>query len=560
MTGRKWRCNVRSNVPSAGFPALLFAASILVSLAFALAVWTSAGAASAQRQLTVTASPTAVAARGGEATITVRIPTAAAGNERQIALSTDMGAFTAASGPTEIDANLTTVAAGLLGTAVQLVGDGRAGTAVVTAVVGSLVETVTVRFVGETATLRLERPTDGAKLDASLQHAVILTAADRTGVAAPSTEINLELLSAPEGATLRRSLSARSATDVLVIRTNQDGQATAVLASPAGTVRLRARSGSAELDLQFQFYGEPRALQLVPINGEAIEVDSVSEPGSIHVRLLDARGIGVPNQRITFVAQRGLGVAWGGDGESPVTDDSGTARVHLDSRGAELGMSTLSAGWAGGGRSLRDALEISVTGPPVAMYLRAEVGALSVEEYDGSGSTRYRLTAEVVDKLGQPVTGAYQVRWRPAITEARAQARPEVSVTEDGVATTIFELHHINARPQPETTQAQAWLIAKAQVNSTGRIADLLGDGLPLRTSWNRLTWIGPETRVSEAVAEIIHAVGFGAWRQTESYDWEAWFTTDANVPGAVDFLLNTGDHFWLNLRSAALLEHVERR
>lgn len=291
-----------------------------------------------------------------------------------------------------------------------------------------------------------------------------------------------------------------------------------------------------------------------------MEVGTVGSEGSFRALLLDERGQGVPGRRIVFGSEGGLVVSWEGDGESQVTSDSGTARVHLDSRNARLGLTRLSAAWAGGGRSLTDELEIRVTGPPVAMYLQAEVsladvGEVLIEEY--TFSTRYRLRAEVVDRIGQRVTGQHQVRWRPLISSAGAQVYPQVSVTQGGVATSIFDLQHVNGRPQPERTWAQAWLIAKAQVNNNGAIADLLGEGEPLRASWNSLVWRGSETTVSQVVAGIEHVVSAG-WRRSSTGSWQAWFNAD--VPGAVDFVLRPGDHFHLVLQSAAILENVERR
>ena len=140
---------------------------------------------------------------------------------------------------------------------------------------------------------------------------------------------------------------------------------------------------------------------------------------------------------------------------------------------------------------------------------------------------------------------------------AAAQAYPEVSVTQNGLAHAVFDLQHVDGVPQVHKTLAQAWLIAKAQVNSNGIIADLLGDGVPLRASWNNLIWRGPATTVSAAVADIEHVVS-AAWKRTADGAWQAWFTAD--VPGVVDFELKPGDDFLLVLRSGALLQNVERR
>ena len=536
--------------------AALFAVLLLTTLA-SLA-WPDAGQTSSQRVLSVTAYPTAVPARGGESRITVRIPADAAAGNTRVTLSTELGAFEAASGPPQIDARLFDVGNDILGASVILVGDGRTGATVVRAQVGSLVDTVTIRFVGETTSLRLDQPTERARLDASVPHTIRLVATDVTGIGAPSARVTVELVNAPDGAVLRSG--ARSSTSSLTVVTNNLGHASVLLASEPGDVTLAASSGFARLTMEFQLYGAPHRLRLVPIAGDAIEEGQIANAGSIQALLQDERGQGVPNQRIVFRAEGGLVVASDGDGESQVTDDSGTARVHLDGRSARLGPARLSAAWAGDGKNLTDELMIQVTGPPVALYMRAEItravpDEVLIEEF--ASSTRYRLYAELVDRLGQRVARAYQVRWWPVVFQAGAQVYPQVSLSKDGIATAIFDLQHVDGRPLPEATEARAWLIAKAQVNNSGLIANLLGSGEALRSSWNDLTWQGAETTVSEAVAEIRDVVS-AAWRRTETGAWQAWFTAD--VPGAVDFTLQPGDSFHLVLRSAALLENVKRR
>ena len=545
--------------PLRRFRVRLFALFAVVLLtAWATPAWPDAAEATSQRVLSVTASPRAVEARGGESRITVRIPVEAAGDQTRVSLSTELGAFGSASGPPAIDDRLDDVGNDLLGASVILVGDGRAGTTVVRAQVGSLVGTVTVRFVGVTTAIRLDEPDNRARLDATEQHLIRVTATDSTGQSSPSSQISLQIVEAPMGATLRSG--STSTTTSFSIETNQFGRATVHLSSDPGDVTIRASSGEASLTMQFQLYGEPDRLRLVPITEPAMEFGSIGDAGSIQVLLQDERGQGVPNERIVFSAESGLVVRWDGDGESQVTDDSGTARVHLDSRSARLGPSNVTATWFGGGSRLGDSLAVRVTGTPTTLYLWAEVTRTEVDEVlieEFVSSTRYRLYAEVVDRLGQRVAGSYQVRWWPVVSRAGAQVYPQVSETEDGVATAIFDLQHVDGRPHPESTSVQAWLIAKAQVNNNGLIGNLFGPGEPLRARWNDLTWLGPEIPVSEAVASIEDVVS-AAWLRTEAGGWQAWFTAD--VPGAVDFTLSPGDRFYLVLRSAALLENVQRR
>lgn len=532
---------------------------VLTLLVFAaLLIASGVGNASAQRVLSVTAHPTAILARGGESTVTVRIPASAAGAETRVQLSTELGAFTGSSGPTEITTPLHDVGNDIRGASVSLFADGRAGTSVVTARVGSLVDTVTIRFVGEPSELRLVQPSAGANLDASRQHPIRIVAMDSAGVKVPSAELTLELLDPLPDARLRSG--ATSSSTVLTVTANANGEAGATLTSAPGNVRILASSGSARLTIEFRLYGAPTTLRIVSVDEAAVERGTIGEAGSLQVLLLDERRQGVPNKRIRFLPAGGLVVSAEGDGESFVTDGSGRSRAHLDASNARLGTHTLTATWTDDDETLSDELSVRVTGSPVAMYLRArqalsDVGEPLIDEF--ATVTRFVVEAEVVDEIGQPVAGTHQVRWRPLVSGAGAHVHPVVSTTRDGIASATFSLEHTDTVPQIDSTWAQAWLIAKAQVNNRGLISDLLGEGVPLRASWNNLVWLGPEMPVSMIVESIQHVVS-AAWRQGENGGWQAWFT--ANVPGAVDFTLQTGDSFHLVLQSAALLPNVKRR
>ena len=514
--------------------------------------------ASTQGVLSVTAFPRSISAQGGTSLITVRIPATATGGETRVRLSTELGAFTASSGPTEITTDLRDVGNDILGVNVRLVGDGRAGANVITAQIGSLVDTVTINFVGEPAELRLLQPTAGANLDASRQHQIRVVAMDNAGVRVPSAEVTLELIDPRPDARLQSG--AASISTAVTVTANSNGEAGATLTSDPGNVRILASSGSARLTVEFRLYGAPTTLRIVSVDEAAIERGAIGESGSLQVLLLDERRQGVPNKRVRFLPAGGLVVSAGGDGESFVTDGSGSSRVHLDASNARLGTHTLTATWMDGDDTLSDELSVRVTGPPVAMYLRARQALSDVNEPlidEFAALTRIVVEAEVVDEIGQPVAGSHQVRWRPLVSGAGAHVHPVVSTTRDGIASATFSLEHTDMAPQVDSTWAQAWLIARAQVNNRGLISDLLGEGVPLRASWNSLIWLGPEMPVSQIVDAIRHVVS-AAWRQNETGGWQAWFT--ANVPGAVDFTLQTGDSFHLVLQSAALLPNVERR
>ena len=61
---------------------------------------------------------------------------------------------------------------------------------------------------------------------------------------------------------------------------------------------------------------------------------------------------------------------------------------------------------------------------------------------------------------------------------------------------------------------------------------------------------------IGEAVDSIRHTVS-GAWHQTDAGVWQAWF--NISIPGSVDFMLQPGDRFYLELSSAATLPQVAR-
>ena len=532
--------------------ARLSVASLIV---LTLAVLTTDAATSQQSSLTVSASPDRIAADGGKTTITVRIGQADAQEARDVALRTDLGAFQTDSGSPAITVTLSPVGGGLLSGSATLVGDGRVGTATVTARIGSTAR-VTVELVGDPAKLQLEQPASGTRLDATRQHTLRLNVLDDRGVGVPNAPVTLEITEGPENASLR-SGDARLLREVMV-DSALSGAVTAFLRSDPGMVQIAASSGDISLSLSFDFYGEPSKLLLVPVNGESIARGDVGEDGSIQAQLLDERGRGVPEQRLTFSVNRGLIVAADGDGESRVTDENGQARVHLDARLARFGPAKLSVAWSGADETLMDELDIAVTGEPVAMYLTAElhigdVGVPLIEEY--AASTRYRVRALVVDEYGQRVGGSHQVRWRARISGAGAQVYPEVSVTENGMATAIFDLEHAAGSAKLDTV-VQAWLIAKAQVNNRGSISDLLGSGVPLRVGWNELIWRGETISVSDFGGQLGEHVS-SVWRHTIGTAWQAWFP--AGVPGAADFDIEPGDRFHLVLDSALLLESVER-
>ncbi len=529
--------------------------AVLVAVAGA----TLATAVAFQGAIRVSADPAQLSAQGGRSQIVVQLPATAANGETHVTLTTDLGAFTADSGPQRLDAQLSPAGTtGLLRASAVLVGDGRAGLSVVTARVGDLFDTVTVRFIGPAADLIQRTPTVEHPLDALRTHQISVEVHDTNDYAVSGADIVFRIVEAGAGAELRSG--ARAESEQMTVVSNALGIASVRLSGAPGTVRLQASSGSARLEIRLELHGEPASLRLIGLDGETIGSGTEGAVGSLQALLVDRSGRSAPNQRISFeTTSGGPSVVADGEGESFVTDGGGRARFHLDATDAQLGKHTITGRWSRGGRTLSDSIEIVVSGRPAALYLTAQAVVSEIADpITGllSNVSRYQVYAQVVDSSGQPVAGSWEVRWRPLVSGARVSATPEVSSTRNGTASSTFTLHHDGSGPDLSSVQAQAWLIEAAQVNSRGAIADLVSSGLPLRTGWNVVTWRGETVAVSEALAPIAHATR-AVWRQSAEGDWEVWFTE--SVPGKTDFMLGNGDRIFIVLHSAARLQHVER-
>ncbi len=534
-------------------------ALILVASVAAAGVALVIPVGAAQGTVHVTAEPSELSAQGGRSQIIVQIPATAASGETHVTLTTDLGAFTADSGPQRLDAQLRESSTpGYLRASAVLVGDGRAGLSVVTARVGDLVDTVTVRFIGPPAQLMQRAPTADYPLDSLRTHQVSVEVRDVNDDAVANAAVVFRIVQAAAGAELRSG--ARAEPEQMTVTSSSNGIASVSLSGRPGTVRLRASSGSASLEIRLELHGEPSSLGLIGFDGETLEVGKVGSVGSLQALLVDRSGRSAPNQRIRFdTGSSGLRVVADGEGESFLTDGSGRARVHLDATDAQLGTHTITARWSRGGVTLTDTIDVVVAGRPAALYLTATalVGDITdpLSEYLSSVS-RYRIQAHVVDAAGQAVAGSWEIRWRPLDATLRALATPEVSATRNGIASSTFTLHHDGTGPDLTSIGAQAWLIAAAQVNSDGAIADLITEGLPLRNGWNAVTWRGGAIKASEALSPIRHAAT-AIWRRSPTGSWEVWFTEA--VPGATDFELANGDQIFIVLHSAARLPNIER-
>ena len=573
-------------------------AAALIAVLMGLGLAAAGSSEAASGPLTLSAASETMLAQGGRTTITVRLPSQFVGVDglRGVTLTTELGGFAAASGPNRLVATLEPSANDpqVLETQADLFGDGRAGASTVTAQLGTYVDTMAIRFVGPPAMLELRHPTAGRPLDASRGQRIEVQAVDRDGYGVLGTQIRLELLSSDNNARLEAAGSATAAAR-LTLSANRNGVAAATLRAEPGRVRLRIASGEVSLIEEIELHGPPTQLRLVNLGGTAVEAGTSSPTGSLAAVLTDAAGRATPSQRVTFGIQTGGGrIVADGEGESFTTDASGRAWAHLNAAGATPGVYRATARWSQGETVLSDAeaivlsdaVEIVVSGPPSAIYLTAEALPQPVTLDPTSApieETRYRVTAEVVDALGNPVADGYEVRWRPLTSGRRAFSSLDVGVVRDGQLTAIFTLEHefedvgesleavdgqisdgsaargpiMGDGPDLDGTRVQVWVIDAPEVGNEGSVADLTGTGLALSAGVNAVTWTGPVQRASEAFAPLNHVLE-SVWRwSAEELRWQAWFTEA--VPGRRDFELQPGDRIFVHLQSAARLANIER-
>ena len=524
--------------------------TLLLALFVALLAFGLTAAAQVE-QLTVSVDNDRVLADGGSARVTIQLALTS-DEQPAVTVTTDLGAFGADSGPARVLVRPTLSADGeSLSAAVTLVGDGRAGTAVITARAGQLVDTATVVFIGAPAQIALLRPPPDRPLDASRSHLLQFEIRDRLGQPVPGAP--LRLATADEAsASLRSPAGERGA--ALSLSASDAGRASVTLSAEPGELALRAVSGDAELELPLLFHGEPVSLRLWALN-PVLERGSEVRSAIVVARLLDAGGRAVPEQRISFNLQDDSGIRLTADGDngSLITDGAGGVLVRATASAAQSGDYWLQADTDAGG-GLSDIVELTVVGAPETLYLTAaQVDDLTLDGEEGE-QREYILRAEVVDPTGRLAASGYTVRWRVVLEGGEATLMPETATVQRGVATSRLRIENPVGQPI-----LQGWLVeAPQEVASEGLLADLAASGLALRRGMNVVTWIGAAKSVDDAIAPLGH-LAVTVWRKrSDEGGWDVYTTRDA-APRSEPFELAAGDRLHIRLDSAARLPGVTR-
>lgn len=549
--------------------------ALLAALCALLLVAQAAGQSAAQSgQLTVSVDRSSVPAEGGSVRVTVRIASGAAAESPMVTLTTDLGSFGADSGPSRVVLRPIGGADDELPSAsVRLVGDGQPGLAVITARTGSMVDAVTVAFIGPPAEIAILRPARERPLDASRAHLVQVEVRDRLGRPVPGAPLRLEA-SAETEPTLRSAAGERAR--LLALRTTDNGRATATLRAAPGEARLRAVSVDAEAELPLIFHGEPARLRLWALNS-VLERGSDATIAIVLARIVDEGGRAVPGREISLSVYSESGesdirLAVEGERGELITDAGGSVLARAHAKAAQTGSYWLRAELQAEpgvepSVELADVVELKVVGPPETIYVTAT--RIDMLERAAGEVEEYLLRAEVVDPAGRAVAPGYAVRWRVVLDGGESALSSETSTLYDGVATARLRLENPSGEPS-----LQALLVENPQVNTEGRLTDLAADGLALRPGLNVVTWAGGETTVDEAIAPIAH-LRTTVWREhPEGTGWLSYTTggdaaedesedapqeasqdASANEPFAID----EGVRLHIRVEAAARLPGVTR-
>ena len=522
----------------------------LLALCAVLLAFGLTAAAAQGEQLSVSVDDDSVLAAGGSVRVTIQLA-AASGEQTPVTVTTDLGAFGADSGPARVLVRPIPSSDGEnLSASVTLVGDGRAGTAVITARAGQLVDTATVVFIGAPAQIALLRPPPDRPLDASRSHLLQLEIRDRLGRPVPGASLSITTDAA---STLLRSASGERGAS-LALSASDAGRASVTLSAEPGEIALRAVSGDAELELPLILHGAPVSLRLWALN-PTLERGSEVRSAVVVARLLDAGGRAVPGQRISFNVQDDSGIRLTADGDSGslITDAAGGVLVRATASAAQSGEYWLQADTDAGG-GLSDIVELIVVGAPETLYVTAEqVDDLTLDGEEGE-QREYILRAEVVDPTGRLAASGYTVRWRVVLEGGEAMLTPETVTVQRGVAISRLRIENPVGEPI-----LQGWLVeAPQEVASEGVLADLAASGLALRRGMNVVTWVGAAKPVDAAIAPISH-LAVTVWRQRpEGGGWDI-YTTHRMAPRSDPFELTPGDRLHIRLDSAARLPGVTR-
>ena len=494
-----------------------------------LALLPAATAAAPAAVRSLSASPTKVAAAAGQTTIRVTVAWDAANESGlRVALASTLGAFGTAGGPSRVSVSLSDQGDGTAVATATLVGDGRLGTAAVTARVGASVRSTTVTFVGAPATVVFETPSAAAVLDAATPARLIVQVRDSAGVEVSDASITFTTDAGQLLVSSTPPADDAAASAVTTMRSDHRGKASAFLHADPGPVRVRAAAGTATASLSLTLHGPPTQLELTALTRRVNLGDTpfTAPAGTLVAVLFDEGGRPVPRVPVRFSTDvDGVTVVQSGEGESGVTGASGRAAAHVSAADATEAGSVTIAAWAD---ELSASTTIQIVGPASDLRL-----AITAESEAGA----YRVVALVTDDGGRAVPSGYRVRFNVsgAAPSAAASFDPVTAETVNGLAFTRFTLEGASldgVRVRAQVSDIEMDVRDSALLPLTAAASIALVEGL------NLITWPGPSLTASVAVAAIAEQVE-ALWRYDETDGWQGYF------PGTVvgtDFELTAGD------------------
>lgn len=505
---------------------LLLLAALAAGLILALLPAAAKAAPPAVRA--VEAAPARIAADGGRSTITVTIsPGTGAEAVTQVTLTTTLGAFGSAAGPNRVNAALSSRADGTAVAEATLVGDGRLGSAAVTASAGASARSTTVTFFGAPATITFETPSANAVRSAAAPPRLIVQVRDGEGATVPGAAVTF---TADRGRLLAGSTPPAddAAAGAYTATTGADGRASAYLHADPGAVRVRAAAAGATASLSLTLHGPPTRLELTALARRVNLGDTPfgAPPGTLVASLFDEGGRPVLGVSVRFSTDtEGVTVLHSGEGESGVTGASGRAAAHVSAEdAAETGAVTVTA-QAG---ELSATAAVQIVGPAARLQL-----VLTAQEEAGA----YDVAALVTDEDGQAVPSGYQVRFSAvgATPSAEPAFDPVTAETVDGLARTVFTLDGATAgvRVRAYVAEIDVDVRSSGPLPAAGQAAVIaLAEGA------NLITWPGPALSASAAVAAIVDQVTV-IWRYDASQGWQSYAPADDR---GVDFAIAHGD------------------
>lgn len=476
----------------------------------------------------VEAAPARIAADGGRSTITV-VVSPGTGTEAvtQVTLTTTLGAFGSAAGPNRVSVALQSRADGTAVATAALVGDGRLGSAAVTASAGASARSTTVTFYGAPAAITFETPSADAVRSAASPPRLIVQVHDSEGVAVPGAAVTF---TADSGRLLAGSTPPAddAAAGAYTIATGATGRASAYLHADPGAVRVRAAAGGATASLSLTLHGPPARLELTTLARRINLGDTPFEapPGTLVASLFDEGGRPVPRVSVRFSTDtEGVSVLHSGEGESGVTGASGRAAAHVSAQdAAETGTVTITAQ----ADELSATASVRIVGPAARLQL-----VVTPQEEAGA----YDVAALVTDEDGQAVPSGYQVRFSAvgATPSAEPTFDPATAETVDGLARTVFTLDGATegVRVRAYVAEIDMDVRASGPLPAAGQAAVI-----SLAQGSNLITWPGPALSASAAVAAIVDQVTV-IWRYDASQGWQSYAPADGR---GVDFAIAHGD------------------